>query len=483
MKARTPLTFPRLARGYEYVEGWGMAHGAHARVLRPRDVEAVREALALARRERTTLALRGGGNSYGDASSADRGYVLEPTRLDRILSFDAHSGAAECQGGVTIEALWKHALPRGFWPKVVSGTMYPTLGGALAMNIHGKNQYAVGTIGEHVRELDLVLPSGELVTASRGHESELFHAAIGGFGMLGVVTRVVIETKRVHSGDVEVTAKSTRDLREALEWMESRRARYDYLVAWIDAFAGGAASGRGLVHAARHLAPGEDAAPERTLAVAHQELPRAILGVSKGEVWRALRLLNHAPGMRLLNAAKWTLGMHEEAQGPYRQSHAAFAFLLDYVPNWKWAYGRTEKRGLIQVQPFVPAARAHDTFQAILAESRAAGHVPYLAVLKRHRPDPFLLTHGLDGWSLALDYKVHPDTRADLWRLADRITRLTLAAGGRFYPAKDLVIGREDARRMWPAQALERFLALKRRVDPEGLLATDLSRRILDLSA
>lgn len=481
MSARTAPTFPRLARGYEYVEGWGMAHGAHARVLRPKDVDGIREAFALARREGTTIAPRGTGNSYGDANVTSSGFVLETTRMDRILDFDEGSGVATCEGGVTIEQLWKHAIPRGFWPKVVSGTMYPTLGGALAMNIHGKNQFAVGTIGEHVREFDVVLPTGELVTASRERESDLFHAAIGGFGMLGVVTRVVIATKKVQSGDLEVTAKSTRDLRATMDWMESRRSKFDYLVAWIDAFGKGEGLGRGLIHAARDLGPGEDAAPERTLTVVHQELPRAILGISKGEVWRALRLFNHDAGMRLVNATKWTLGQHEEALGPKRQSHAAFAFLLDYVPNWKWAYGRTEKRGLIQVQPFVPAERAHEVFTAILAASQRAKLVPYLAVLKRHKPDPFWLTHGLDGWSLALDYKVQPATRAELWRLGAEITRLALDAGGRFYPAKDLVIRREDARRMWPADKLDAFLALKRRVDPTNLLQTDQSRRILGL--
>jgi len=482
VSARRAPEFPRLARGYEYVEGWGMAHGAPTRVLRPRDVDSIREAFALARREGVTLAPRGGGNSYGDANCTSAGIVLDTTRMDRILAFDGRSGLATCEGGVTIEGLWKRAIPLGFWPKVVSGTMYPTLGGALAMNIHGKNQYAVGTIGEHVQEIDLLLPGGDLVTASRERESDIFHAAIGGFGMLGIVTRVVLATKRVHSGDLEVSAKSTRNLGEAMAWMEARRTSADYLVAWIDAFARGDVLGRGLIHAARHLRPGEDPEPARTLAVTHQELPRAILGISKGEVWRALRLLNHDAGMRLLNVTKWTLGMHEEALGPHRQSHAAFAFLLDFVPNWKWAYGRHDQRGLIQVQPFVPAARAHEVFTAILAESQRVGLVPYLAVMKRHRPDPFWLTHGLDGWSLALDYKVHPSTRADLWRLAAWITRTTIDAGGRFYPAKDGVIGREDARRMWPRENLERFLALKRRVDPSNLLQTDQSRRILGAS-
>jgi len=482
VKARTAPSFPRLARGYEYVEGWGMAHGANARVLRPKDVDGIREAFALAQKERTTIGPRGTGNSYGDANVTSSGLVLETTRMDRIESFDASAGVVTCEGGVTIEQLWKHALPLSWWPKVVSGTMYPTLGGAVAMNIHGKNQYAVGTIGEHVRAIDLVLPTGDLVTASRESESDLFHAAIGGFGMLGIITRVEMSLKKVHSGDLEVTAKSVKNLREAMDWMESRRTKFDYLVAWLDAFAGGEALGRGLIHAARHLKPGEDTAPEKTLVVKHQELPRAILGVSKGEVWRALRLFNHHAGMRFVNAAKYTFGQHEEALGPHRQSQAAFAFLLDFVPNWKWAYGRSEQRGLIQVQPFVPAARAHDVFTAILDASRRAKLVPYLAVLKRHKPDPFWLTHGLDGWSLALDYKVDPVTRASLWKLAAEITRLTIDAGGKFYPAKDLVIGREDARRMWPADKLDAFLALKRRVDPTNLLVTDQSRRILTIA-
>jgi hypothetical protein len=56
--------------------------------------------------------------------------------------------------------------------------------------------------------------------------------------------------------------------------------------------------------------------------------------------------------------------------------------------------------------------------------------VPYLAVLKRHRPDPFWMTHAVDGWSLALDYKVTPGNRAALWALCDALTEIVIAAGG-----------------------------------------------------
>jgi FAD/FMN-containing dehydrogenase len=477
--APRPPAARTLERSFERVEAWGMAHGSTARVLRPRSVEELRAAFAQARAGSVPLALRGTGNSYGDASCSARGWVLDLSRLSRILGFDAATGLAEVEPGVTIEDLWKHALPLGWWPKVVSGTMFPTLGGALAMNIHGKNDYAVGTIGDAVREFDLLLPTGELVTCSREREAELFHAAIGAFGMLGAFTRIALANQRVHSGDLEVRAIATRDLAEMMERMQAERARSDYLVGWIDAFARGEALGRGLLHAARYLQPGEDPQPAETLALGHQELPEHILFVfPKSRVWRILRLFNHDPGMRAINAFKYWSGRLTGDGAPFRQSHAAFAFLLDYVPNWKWAYGRASGQGLIQHQLFLP----HETARAALTEAlqrcQAARIVPYLAVFKRHRPDPFLLTHGLDGWSLALDFKVTPAGRERLWRHCSELTELALAHGGRFYFAKDLVLEPGQARRMFAPERLDAFLALKRRLDPDGLLETDLWRRL-----
>jgi FAD/FMN-containing dehydrogenase len=473
-------SFEHPRRDLEYVEGWGMAVGAASRVIRPRSTSEIVAAFEAARADGVPIGLRGSGCSYGDASVNARGHVLELTGMNRILEFDPATGVARCEAGVTIEQLWKTILPHGYWPRVVSGTMFPTLGGALAMNIHGKNNFAVGTIGDAVREFDIVLPSGEVRTCNRTRNADLFHAAIGGLGLLGVICRVELETKRVHSGDVEVRATSTPTLQAAMEYFEEHKATSDYLVAWIDCFARGKALGRGLVHDARYLDVGEDAEPEKTLTLAHQDLPKNVLGVvPKGEVWRALRVLNNDFGMRWLNLAKFLAGQVEEREGPRRQSHAGFAFLLDYVPNWKWAYGRGDRRGLIQYQVFVPQATARGVLEEILRRNQAAGFVPYLGVLKRHRPDPFWLTHAVDGWSLALDYKVTPENRGWLWRHCAGLTRVVLEGGGRFYFAKDLVIGREDAKAMFPREKFEAFLALKRELDPSTLLETNLSRRVL----
>ena len=52
------------------------------------------------------------------------------------------------------------------------------------------------------------------------------------------------------------------------------------------------------------------------------------------------------------------------------------------------------------------------------------------------------------------------------------------AAGGRFYFAKDSTLRPEVARAYLGDEVIARFRELKRRCDPDGLLETDLWRRV-----
>jgi decaprenylphospho-beta-D-ribofuranose 2-oxidase len=268
-----------------------------------------------------------------------------------------------------------------------------------------------------------------------------------------------------------------------MEYFEENKQHADYLVGWVDCFAQGDGLGRGLIHEAHYLPAGQDTQTEETLKVSYQELPDSICGVPKAQIWRGLLLFSNDYGMRLMNLVKFHAGRTEEMGGPYLQSHAGFNFLLDFVPNWKWAYGRREKRGLIQYQPFVPDAHAHRVFSEILNLCHRSGFTPYLGVLKRHRPDPFLLTHAVDGWSFALDFKVTSKNREALWAHCHEMTEIVLNAGGKFYFAKDLVLRASDAERFYPEGTLDSFRALKRELDPDGLLMSDVWRRINGLSS
>jgi FAD/FMN-containing dehydrogenase len=88
------------------------------------------------------------------------------------------------------------------------------------------------------------------------------------------------------------------------------------------------------------------------------------------------------------------------------------------------------------------------------------------------------MTHAVDGYSLALDFKVTARNRRRLWEHAAELTRVVLDAGGRFYFAKDSTLTAPQLERYLAEERVRRFLALKRTLDPEGLLQTDLYRRL-----
>ena len=160
------------------------------------------------------------------------------------------------------------------------------------------------------------------------------------------------------------------------------------------------------------------------------------------------------------------------------QTHGAFHFLLDYVPRWHWM---AKPGGLIQFQPFVPRAQGAPVLRKLIEMCHAARKVPYLGVLKRHRPDPFLMTHAVDGYSLAMDFGVSraPHRRRALWELTHRMAEVVLEAGGRFYYAKDATLLSSSFERIHGGEAVAAFRALKQRLDPRSVLNTDLSRRLM----
>ncbi len=467
------MTPTDLEHHFVSLDNFGHSMRAPSYVYRPRTSADVLEAFDLAHRLGLGLVARGAGRSYKHASHNGGRIVLDMCALDRILKWDRDSGLVVAEPGVTIQQLWQKVEPDGWWPPVVSGTMYTTLGGCLGANVHGKNNFKAGPIGEHVVEFSALLPSGAEITCTPKKNADLFYAMIGGLGMLGVFTSITLQMKRVYSGLLEVSARPSHDLHEHLTDMLEDAPNYDYIVGWLDAMAGGRGLGRGQIHAARYLHEGEDPHPQATMQLKNQVLPPRIFGVIPKSILHYFMtpFVNNL-GWKTINTGKYLTSLRRHT---FRQSHAAFHFLLDYVPNWELSYGRG---GLIEYQSFVPKETAESAWTEMLKLSLRQGLPSYLGVTKRHRPDRFLLSHAVDGFSLAMDFKVTRGNRARLSQMLQDFDRIVLQAGGRLYFAKNSETLPKTANRFLGRETIAQFKKLKKRCDPFELLESDLYRRV-----
>jgi FAD/FMN-containing dehydrogenase len=415
----------------ERVEGFGLYNFSVSPVYRPSSVEELSVVLADCRARGDRAVFRGAGRSYGDAAINPAGPVVELTRLNAVRSLDGSTGVVRAGAGLTLGDLWRASIPKGFWPPVVTGTMHVTLGGAIAVNVHGKNGWRRGTIGDHVESVTVLRPGGRLeeILSGTGAMGEI----VGNDRMEDPIVEVSLRLKRVRSGYLDVEGFATKDLATTLDALDGAKEDWEYVVGWMDCWAQGRRLGRSVLHVANEhvAASGENAGlsvAEQVADVRAGPLPAPLLLLG-------LRLTARGPQMRLVNKAKFLAG-RLAGRARYRQSLVAYSFLLDYVPGWNEAY---RPGGFIQYQLFVPKQRAEEAFARALVLQQEAGVVSSLAVVKRHRADPSPRGYAPDGFSLALDFPVTRGNAGRLVRLCRAFDRILLETGGRAYRAKDCV--------------------------------------------
>ena len=354
------------------------------------------------------------GRSYGDVGQNSAGRQIRTTALDRFIAADWTTGVIRAEAGLSLDALLRVAVPRGWFAPVLPGSRFVTLGGAVANDVHGKNHAVRGSFGRHVLRLGLWRPDMGAITLSATEQPTLFAATIGGLGLTGAILWVELRLMPLPSALMESQTLPIADLDGYFALMRDS-ANWPYRVAWIDCLASGSGIGRGLFTRAR---------PAHAGGLATHRPPRLTMPV-EAPAW----LLRGATvrGFNWLHRRRpWALGEH-------RGHYEPFFFPLDAMAGWNRIYG---PHGFFQHQSVLPAAEAPAALRALLAECAAAGQASFLVVLKEFGalPSPGLLSFPMQGSTLALDLPNLGDlTRALLRRLGD----IAVAAGGRLYPAKD----------------------------------------------
>jgi FAD/FMN-containing dehydrogenase len=394
------------------------------------------------------------GRSYGDSCLNNNGILLDTTRLAALRDFDRQRGIIRCEAGFSLADLLTTALPDGWFPPVLPGTKFVTVGGAIANDIHGKNHHRAGTFGCHVPQFELLRSDGRRLPCSREQNPDLYEATIGGLGLTGLILWADIQLKPVRSGWIDAEYIRFDSLDAFFELSEISDLNFEYTVAWIDCMAKGEKLGRGIFTRGNHAAPG---------------LKKSIPSRAGGR----LNFPGNAPDF-LLNSFTVKifnqLYYHKERLKKQRAivPYESFFFPLDAIRNWNRIYG---KRGFFQYQCVVPFADGHEAIRQILTRIARSGNASFLGVLKTFGriASPGMLSFPRPGVTLALDFA---NLGEKTLRLFDDLDAIVYSVGGALYPCKDARMPHEMFAGSFPR--LDRFRPY---IDPQ--FSSSFWRRVM----
>ena len=441
----------------ELLSGWGRTSPTLATVHRPNDLEHI-VAQVTAPSPRGVIA-RGLGRSYGDAAQNAGGDVLSCSNLDAVLAIDVEKGTVTVESGVSLDTLLRVLLPLGWFPMVIPGTSYVTVGGAIASDIHGKFRH--GSFADYVDRMRIVAPARGACMLEPGGDAKEFWATSGGMGLTGVITEATLKLQPVETSRIVCDTERTNDVDDCMARMLDRDHEYRYSVAWMDCLASGGHLGRAVLTRGNHATFDDLPFPDRSTA--REYAPRTLLAAPK---WLPNGLINLL-SVRAFNEVWFRKG--PRAPRRHVEGIKPFFFPLDGVRDWNRVYG---PRGFVQYQFVVPFG-AERVVRAALERFSAARVPTFLAVLKRFEHDSrSLIGFPISGWTLALDIPAAPD----LVPLLDGLDELIVEAGGRVYLTKDSRLRPELLAAMYPH--LDEWRSIRAALDPDNLLRSDMDRRL-----
>jgi decaprenylphospho-beta-D-ribofuranose 2-oxidase len=193
-----------------------------AAVFQPQSVAEIRQIVAEAQRTNRKISMSGARHTMGGQVAYPNSLHLDMLKFDKI-AYNQAAKTITVQSGATWKQIQLELGKHDRAVRVMQDSNIFTVGGSLSSNVHGKDP-RFGSLIESVVSFQILKADGQEMSCSRTENPELFRAVIGGMGLFGVITEVVLTTEQNSSYNYKVVHKPRSEM---IAFMEEQISRPD----------------------------------------------------------------------------------------------------------------------------------------------------------------------------------------------------------------------------------------------------------------
>ncbi|MDA0782502.1 MAG: FAD-binding protein [Proteobacteria bacterium] len=139
-----------------------------------------------------SVSIGGGRFSMGGQTAYENSLHIDMRQFNKIVDFSTSDKTIRVQTGITWREIQEHIDKHDLSVKIMQTYANFTVGGSLSVNVHGR-YIGLGPLILSVKSIAMILADGSLVETTPEANKELFYAAIGGYGGLGIIVEATLE--------------------------------------------------------------------------------------------------------------------------------------------------------------------------------------------------------------------------------------------------------------------------------------------------
>jgi FAD/FMN-containing dehydrogenase len=167
----------------------GLYSVAVARIIRPSNAGEVSKAV---RTWPGKAAVGGGRYSMGGQTAVRDGLHLDMRAMNSLVWFKPEARCIRVQAGMRWRDMQEIIDQRNLSIKTMQSYSNFTVGGSVSVNAHGR-YVGNGPLCNSVGALQIVLADGSIIEADTVQNKDIFSAAIGGYGAIGIITEIELD--------------------------------------------------------------------------------------------------------------------------------------------------------------------------------------------------------------------------------------------------------------------------------------------------